>query len=305
MTLRALFSSILCTAIVVVCNVFLPVQAASPQSSNFVDDWGRNVQLPVKQSGVAFRIVSLAPHATEILVAAGLQNELVAVDANSDFPLSVQGLPKLTSYPTVDAESLLATKANLLIVWGAGLDQSRLARLEKMVGQVIVSEPTRPEDVTRLWRALARISDQPARGLQSALDWETQWNQLLTKYATREPVAYVLQIWDQPLTVLSDKGLTAAVSKACRGRNVFDSKFPVATQTDIEALVQLKPKVWLSTGSTAERIKSRAAQLIAPLTFTRLEESILQRPGPRWIDGVTQVCQALDAARKINSATLR
>jgi iron complex transport system substrate-binding protein len=298
MRLRAMFALLTCIASTAL--------VAAPSTTTFVDDWGRSIQLQSKNNaGPALRIVSLAPHATEILVAAGLQNKLVAVDSNSDFPLSIQGLPKLTSYPTVDAESLLASKANLLIVWGAGLDKTRLARLEKLVGQVIVSEPTKPEDVTRLWKALAQISDQPAFGLQSVLHWESQWNQLQASYATREPVAYVLQIWDQPLTVLSDKGLNAAVSNACKGRNVFDAKFPVATQTDIEALVQLKPKIWLSTGRTADRIKPRAAQLIVPLWFTQLEESILQRPGPRWIDGVRQVCQALDAARQGTSNTTR
>jgi iron complex transport system substrate-binding protein len=291
---------------VLLASSALTAQAAGPLTTTFVDDWGRTVQLQSKHNAVpALRIVSLAPHATEIVVAAGLQNKLVAVDSNSDFPQSIQGLPKLTSYPSVDAESLLATKASLLIVWGAGLDKTRLARLEKLVGQVIVSEPTKPEDVTRLWKALAQISDQPSFGLQSALQWETQWSQLQASYATRAPVAYVLQIWDQPLTVLSDKGLNSAVSNACKGRNVFNAKFPVATQTDIEALVQLKPKVWLSTGRTADRIKPRAAQLIVPLSFTQLEESILQRPGPRWIDGVRQVCQALDAARQNTSITAR
>jgi vitamin B12 transport system substrate-binding protein len=302
MALSALFSLGVFTLF---CSVFLPWQVASAQTNIFVDDWGRSIQLQSKASSTVLRIVSLAPHATEILVAAGLQNKLVAIDSNSDFPASIQGLPKLSSYPTVDAESLLTTKANLLIVWGAGLDQTRLMRLEKMVAQVIVSDPQKPEDVTRLWRALAQIADQPASGLESALQWETQWTQLQAKYAKLESVPYVLQIWDQPLTVLSDKGLNASVSKACQGSNVFDSKFPVATQTDIEALVRLKPKVWLSTGRTAERIKPRAAQLIRPLQFTQLEESILQRPGPRWIDGVMQVCLALDAARKNTSGSLR
>jgi iron complex transport system substrate-binding protein len=271
--------------------------AATSVVTPYVDDWGRKIELQ-RPSGTQLRVVSLAPHVTEIIVAAGLQNKLVAIDSNSDFPASVQSLPKLTSFPTVDAESLLATKANLLIVWGAGLDQSRLARLEKMVGKVIVSEPSKPEHVLRLWQALAQISDQPSVGLSNAIQWETQWSQLQAKYAKRSLVPYVLQIWDQPLTVLSDKGLNASVSNACKGRNVFDTNFPVATQTDLEALVQLRPKVWLSTGRTVEKIKPRAAQLMNALSFTTLDESILQRPGPRWIDGVRQVCEALDAARQ-------
>jgi iron complex transport system substrate-binding protein len=298
--------AIYCAVFVLLAGTAQTVLATSPQKSTFVDDWGRSVHFKLRPgANSALRIVSLAPHATEIIVAAGLQNKLVAIDTNSDFPSSVQSLPKLTSYPTVDAESLLATKANLLIVWGAGLDKTRLARLEKLADQVIVSEPTKPEDVIRLWRVLAQISDQPSVGLQNALQWETQWNQLQSTYATRALVPYVLQIWDQPLTVLSDKGLTAAVSNACKGRNVFDEKFSVATQTDLEALVQLKPKVWLSTGLTAERLKPRATQLIVPLLFIQLDESILQRPGPRWIDGVKQVCRALDIARQKTSVNTR
>ncbi len=274
--------------------------------STFVDDWGRSVQLPMQvQQQSALRIVSLAPHATEIIVAAGLQNRLVAVDMNSDFPLSIKGLPRLTSYPMVEAESLLATRANLLIVWGAGLDKTRLAKLEKMVPRVIVSDPSRPEDIARLWRALAQISDEPKRAVKDVELWEAQWASLVSLYRQRPAVSYVLQIWDQPLTVLSDQGLNGVVSKACSGRNVFDTAVSVAAQTDFEALVNLMPKVWFSTGHTADKFKPRAMHLMPTIKFFRLDESILQRPGPRWIDGVKQVCAALDAARVVSATATR
>ena len=42
------------------------------------------------------RIVSLLPSATEIICALGLEDQLVGVSHECDYPLTVQGLPKVT-----------------------------------------------------------------------------------------------------------------------------------------------------------------------------------------------------------------
>ncbi|UCE32606.1 MAG: cobalamin-binding protein, partial [Burkholderiales bacterium] len=59
------------------------------ESGAVYDDLGRPVpRLPLPQ-----RVVTLAPHATELAVAAGLGGRLVAVDPASDRPAAIRNLP--------------------------------------------------------------------------------------------------------------------------------------------------------------------------------------------------------------------
>jgi iron complex transport system substrate-binding protein len=51
-----------------------------------IDDSGRRVTLPAP----AKRIVSLAPHATELLFVAGAGNKVIGVSSGSDYPSEAQ-----------------------------------------------------------------------------------------------------------------------------------------------------------------------------------------------------------------------
>ena len=70
-----------------------------------------------KNERIPQRIVSLAPHITEMLFAIGAGNQVVAVDQASDYPDQVKALPKVASYQSLNAESLLAVKPDLVVIW--------------------------------------------------------------------------------------------------------------------------------------------------------------------------------------------
>src|SRR6476469_1505018 len=52
--------------------------------------------LPSDEGEVGMRIVSLLPSATEIVCALGLEDQLVGITHECDFPPSVAGKPRLT-----------------------------------------------------------------------------------------------------------------------------------------------------------------------------------------------------------------
>ena len=65
------------------------------------------------------RIVSLTPHITEMLYAIGAGNQVVATDQASDYPAEAKPLPKVANYQSLNSESLLMTKPDLVIAWGS------------------------------------------------------------------------------------------------------------------------------------------------------------------------------------------
>ncbi|OYW20302.1 MAG: cobalamin-binding protein, partial [Burkholderiales bacterium 12-64-5] len=76
--------------------------AATPARAavSVTDDAGRRVVLPTS----ARRIVSLAPHVTELLYAAGAGGKLVGAVEYSDYPPAAQALPRVGSSSAVDIE---------------------------------------------------------------------------------------------------------------------------------------------------------------------------------------------------------
>ncbi|MFN5100008.1 MAG: cobalamin-binding protein, partial [Burkholderiaceae bacterium] len=67
------------------------VSASASATLSVVDDSGNTVTLATP----AQRIVSLAPHATELLFAAGAGKQVIGVSEHSDFPAEAKNLPSV------------------------------------------------------------------------------------------------------------------------------------------------------------------------------------------------------------------
>lgn len=80
----------------------------------------------------AERIISLAPHATEIAYAAGLGDKLVAVSEYSDYPPQALELERVANHQTLNIEKILMLKPDLIIAWPAGNPPRELAKLRQL-----------------------------------------------------------------------------------------------------------------------------------------------------------------------------
>jgi iron complex transport system substrate-binding protein len=78
-----------------------------------VDDAGVTVTL----AAPALRIVSLAPHATELLYAAGAGDRLVGVLATSDWPPEALAKPRVGDSRALDLERILLLAPDLVVTW--------------------------------------------------------------------------------------------------------------------------------------------------------------------------------------------
>ena len=81
-----------------------------------VDDAGETVRL----ERPARRIVSLAPHVTEQLFAAGAGARIVGAVEYSDYPPEARRIPRVGDNRAIDIERVLAMKPDLIVAWFHG-----------------------------------------------------------------------------------------------------------------------------------------------------------------------------------------
>ena len=77
------------------------------------DDTGATVTLAAPAS----RIVSLAPHATELLFAVGAGPRIVATLDTSDFPAAAKSIPRVGDARALDLERIVALGPDLVVTW--------------------------------------------------------------------------------------------------------------------------------------------------------------------------------------------
>lgn len=285
----ALAASMALTAIV------CPAGAAAASGVELTDDRGRSLRI----ERAAPRIVSLAPHATELLFAAGAGDRVVAVDTHSDHPPEVASLARLRSYPSPDAEALLALRPDLVVLWGAAAGADRLQRLESLGLTVFVSEPRSLEAIATSLERFARLAADPAPGLARAQRFRAQVAALRGRSAHRAPLPVFVQAWTRPLFTLSDRDTIGDALRVCGAHNLFGDAAAAAPQLGPEAVLAAGPRLIVAVDADGDRSRWDELRVLRPagrIAFARIDPAI-QRPTERVLPLLEQLCAAVDAAR--------
>ncbi len=275
--------------------------AASAQAAiSVVDDAGQRVTL----ARPAQRVISMAPHVTELLFAAGGGARIVGAMNYSDYPAAARNIPLIGSNSQIDIERVIAMKPDLLIVWQSGNTARQIAQLQGLGIPVFHSEPRRLDEVaTSLLRLGQLLGTEPvARAAANA--YTAKLAALRARYAQRPPVTVFYQAWDSPLYTLNGEQIASDAIRACGGRNIFAELKTVAPQVGVEAVVQKDPEAIV--GGKLYTPQDRGLSIWQPykgMTAVRrnnlftLDEEMLTRPGPRVADGAATLCARLDEAR--------
>ena len=255
----------------------------------------------------AARIISIAPHLTEITFAAGAGDKLVAVSEYSDYPPEAKRLPRIGDGARVDIERILTLKPDLILAWKSGNQAGDIEKLMRLGFRVWVSEVSRLADIPRLLRDVARLAGTAAAGERAAGDFERELQRLRDRGGvqarTQEPLRVFYEIWHQPLLTVNGAHMISDAITLCGGINIF-ADVPVLTPAvSLEAVLAARPHIVLGGGSANGEAEflgrwSRtppAALRAIPARF--IAPDGIQRQSPRVIDGIRAICAHLDSAR--------
>ena len=264
------------------------------------DDRGVAVQL----AAPATRIVSLAPHLTEIAFVAGAGDKLVGVARFSDFPAAAQRLPQIGDGARVDLERILALKPDLVLAWKSGNQAGDIIRLEELGFRVFVTEPQRLPDVPRLTRLVGALAGTLDAADRVAGAFEREIEALRAQYSVRQPLRVFYEIWHKPLLTVNGKHMISDVLSLCGGVNVFADAPILTPSVSLEAVLAARPDVILG-GSSAVDPKEFVAQWRRytveglkglPVFYVAPDE--IQRQTPRIVRGAKTICEHLEQVRR-------
>jgi iron complex transport system substrate-binding protein len=264
------------------------------------DSSGRRITLAIP----AQRIVSLAPHATELLYAAGAGDKLVAVSEYSDFPEAAKRLPRVASSGGVDLERLLALRADLVIAWRLEATARALDRIEALGIPLAYIEPHRLEEIPQAIETLGVLAGTQPAAEREAARLRAELGRLASAYRGRPPIDVFYQISQRPLMTLSGRHFVSDALALCGGRNVFADAPIIAPEVDAEAVLAANPQVIVAASSDPadkswQAFWLRFGQLRAVRdgNLLAIHGEEMHRHGPRAIASTARLCELLDEAR--------
>jgi iron complex transport system substrate-binding protein len=273
------------------CLLYL--QAASA-GDTLTDDLGNSVAVRLP----AQRIVSLAPHITELLYAAGAGGRIVAAVEYSDYPPAARNLPRIGDAARIDRERLLLLEPDLVIAWGSGTPARELDGVRRLGMPLYLSEPRRLEDIGEQLRMFGHLAGTKAVAAQAAAEYERRLDTLRKRYADtpRRPVFY--QLARQPLLTVNAAHIIHDVVNLCGGVNPFADLPELTPRVDIEAVLAARPTAVIFALYPGEDAAETARfwrhyGLDARTRFIAVPGDYIHRATPRILEGAERICAGL------------
>ncbi|NCF14146.1 MAG: ABC transporter substrate-binding protein [Gammaproteobacteria bacterium] len=279
-------------ALACICALLCACSKQAPESSN---------------GDVAKRVVTFAPHLSEIMFAIGAGDRLVGVSSWSDYPREVLELPEVGDAFTVDQEQLALLDPDLLLVWESGMPAHTVDELRGRGYRVEAIRTRSLADVSAAMIRLGELTGQRATAEAAAEQYTVAFDRLSDQYRDAEPITVFFQISTRPLYTINREHFISEIISICGGRNVFDDLDEMAPSVSVEAVLDRDPEVMLAganLGDDAFADWARWQRLAANRYGNQflLSDETIGRPIPRLVIAGQAVCVALDQARRNRAA---
>jgi iron complex transport system substrate-binding protein len=260
---------------------------------------------PVALSAPAQRIVSLAPHATELLFAIGAGARVVATVDYSDYPPAARALPRIGGASGIDLERVVALNPDLIVGWASGNPRATIERLTTLGFPVYLTEPHHLADVAQDLEKLGRLAGTSEIAQAEAARFTERSRALTERYAGRTKLRVFYQVLDPLLITVNGEHLISEILRLCGGENVFAALSVLAASVAEEEVIKANPDVIVAGGTEAlwrewQTRWRRRTDIVAvkrsALYFIPADR--LHRHSPRVLDGAEQLCTDLDDARR-------
>jgi len=250
------------------------------------------------------RIISLAPHTTELLFAAGATHQIIGTVNHSDFPEAAKKIPRIGGYNKFDLETILSLKPDLIVAWSGGNSHDQIQKLKQLGIKIFISEPKNFTDIAENIIQMGRFLGTNKTANHAAQEFLTELTLLKKQFPKEKTVSVFYQVWNEPLMTISDAHLIGKVIQFCSGKNIFGNLNVISPRINIEAVLEKNPDTIIA-GMTKDRKdwlleweKWGNINAVKYKQVYAINADLLVRQTPRILQGTRKMCSLLNLTRK-------
>lgn len=275
-----------------------PTPTPSPYPMTVTDMAGREGTIPAEPQ----RIISLAPHITEILYALGLGDRLVGVTEFCNYPPEAAEKPKVGGFSDVSIEKVVEQNPDLILVASIHMAQV-LPELEKLGLPVLVMDAHDLPGILDQIRLVGKITGQDEAAEALTAQMQARADAVAQAVAGR-PKPRVYWELDPTLWTVGPGSFVQDLIERAGGENIAAGAEQAWVQISAEAIIAADPEVIFLAdypyGETKESVAARPGwEKISAVVNGRIVElaeeqgDIVSRPGPRVVDALELIAKAL------------
>jgi iron complex transport system substrate-binding protein len=275
----------------------MALAADAQDARTVVDQTGRTVRVPARIE----RVVSLAPNVTEILFALSVEDRLIGVTHQCNYPPAATAKPKVGDTLNPSLETLIVFKPDLVIGTAEG---NRRETIDLMERAGIPLYGTHANSVAEIFESIRRIAglmgvDESGERLAGAL--EARLARLEQRLAGARRPRVLVAIWLDPLITAGGDTFLNDVLRRAGAESVTSSLSDSWPRLSLEAVIERDPDYLVlprlhSLQARLDDLRARPAwrnvRAVEAGRIVWLDEALL-RPGPRIVSAIEDLAAAL------------
>jgi len=250
------------------------------------------------------RYISLAPSATEILFALGLDEEIVGVSSYCNYPQGIRNKESVGNFSNPNIEKIISLKPDYIFC--TGLEQAPVVtELKTLKLNVYVSDPSNIKELFDSIREIGKITDRThqaeslIKGMQEEIAETT--NKIKSVPLDKRQKVFV-EIWHDPLTTAGKGSFIDEVVSLSGGINIAHNTRRPYSIFSAEGVIKQNPDaiiiLYMDKTNSYKLIKERLGwESVSAVKNNRvyndINPDILLRPGPRVVTGIKEVQKRL------------
>ena len=254
--------------------------ASESASIAIKDDRGIEVRL----ASPAQRVVSMLPSLTESVCALGKCSALVGVDRFSNWPKSVDALPRLGGIADTNIEGIVRLKPDLVLVEKSS---PLIARLQSLGISVMAFDVQSMADVQRTLQQL----DKVLGSAESGAVWDRIQLEVARASRALSPSQKAARVYFEVNPAPFAAGKTSFIGELLDRlgmQNIATEKMGAYPKINPEFVVQSRPDLIMTTEASPKQLAQRPGWKSIPAIeanrvcfFSAAHADVLVRPGPR------------------------
>jgi iron complex transport system substrate-binding protein len=255
------------------------------------DYFGRNLTLKKEPK----RIISLTPATTEILFELGLDNNLVGVTNDCNYPLKATKKTKLGKFGFIDLEKVISLKPDIIF---ATSDMNKQLDVLKNYKVPLIALKT--SNIASILENITYIgsvtnTNNKAKNLVSKLN--AKITELNKKHNTKKPKVFYC-IWHDPLITTGDKSFVGDMLNIAGGENIASKLESSFAKYSVESLIAGNPQYIIIPKLTNSKINFSTIpwiqlEAVKNKKIIIVDDDKFLRPTPRAIYAIEELQKKL------------
>ncbi len=256
-------------------------------------------QTPTKMN---YRIITLAPHITELFFEVGAGQYVVGTVDYADYPEAAKKIERVGMYNSVSIERILALQPDFIVAIPGSAMAPQIEKLQKLGLDVRFSDPQNAQSVAEQLIRIGGWVQKQEQAKTRAEKFLRDWQALKAQYAEnisgekKKPKVF-FQAWLKPLMTLNKDNLINQVIELCGGINLYAQLPMPVPHISVESVIASAPDVIVYSGPKPSVEAMQYWQLWSSIPAVKnkriywVHADDLARPVPAILKGAKTMCE--------------